>query len=137
MTRRYALLLAAVVAAAVAVSVMARRPHSAVAHPPAAAALPVTDLALVYRAGRLTPEASATPKNTDVRLVIENASDAPLAIALGGYEGRLTIPEIAPGATWSGRFVADQPGEGFPWLAGGRPVGRLIVTGSHLEEGHR
>jgi hypothetical protein len=60
-----------------------------------------------------------------------------VGLALAGYEDRLAIPALSPGATWSGEFIADRPGEDFAWLLDGVPAGRLAVTGSHLVEGHR
>jgi hypothetical protein len=58
-------------------------------------------------------------------------------VALAGYEELLPPRRIAPGETWSAEFVSSRPGDDFAWLVDGRPAGRLRVTGSHLEEGHR
>jgi hypothetical protein len=61
----------------------------------------------------------------------------PARLALMGYEDRLGVAEVAPGATWRASFVADRPGDDFAWMLDGAPAGRLRVSGSHLVEGHR
>jgi len=33
--------------------------------------------------------------------------------------------------------LVDRPGDDFPWLVDGRPSGRFVVAGSHLEDGRR
>jgi hypothetical protein len=137
MSRRYGMLIVAVLAGVLAVSLLARRRPAAPRAPVAAAPAPSVELALVFEGGRLTPAASAVPKGHLVKLTVTNHDRAPLALSLAGYETRVTIPQIAPGAEWSGSFTADLPGEGFAWLVHGQPAGRLAVTGSHLEEGHR
>ena len=71
-----------------------------------------------------------------VRLTVENATHAKLTLALGGYEDRVQFI-LAAGATDTTSFVADRPGDHFPWLRDGVPSARLDVSGSHLIEGHR
>jgi hypothetical protein len=66
-----------------------------------------------------------------------NAGTAAATIALPGYEDRLTVPRLEPGAQWSGGFLADRPGDDFAWVVNERPAGRFLVAGSHLVEGHR
>ena len=69
----------------------------------------------------------------------------PLAVARGlakavqvlWRRNRPAAAPLAPGAGWTGEFLADRPGEDFAWLLDGEPAGRLTVTGSHLVEGHR
>jgi hypothetical protein len=68
---------------------------------------------------------------------VEHRGAATARLTLAGYEDRLDIPALAPGAGWTGQFLADRPGEDFAWLLDGQPAGRLTVTGSHLVEGHR
>ena len=137
MKRSYWLLFALVLAVAVVLAALGRprtRPQA-----PAAPAhdVPVVELALEIRDGHMTPEAAAVPKGSRVRLKIDYRGDHPAQLALAGYEDRLVIPALAPGSEWSGEFLADRPGDEFAWLLNGEPSGRLAVTGSHLEDGHR
>jgi hypothetical protein len=137
MSRSYRVLLLVVLAGAIAVSAIARLPRAGRGAPRARAIAPVTDLAITVIGDRLSPEAASVPKGYRVRLTVVNAGRAPLALRLAGYEDRVAIAALAPGAAWRDTFLADRPGEGFAWLVNGSPAGRLAVTGSHLEEGHR
>jgi hypothetical protein len=58
-------------------------------------------------------------------------------VVLSGYEDRVTLAALAPGARWTATLVADLPGDDFTWLVDGAPTGRFVVTGSHLVDGHR
>jgi hypothetical protein len=133
---RYLLLAAVVVIAALALTALgrARRPGSP---SPVAAEAPTVVLAIAIDAGGVSPATTSVPKGVRVRLSVEQRGDRPLRLSLAGYQDRLDIPPLAPGTRWSGEFLADRPGEDFAWLVDGQPVGRLVVTGSHLVEGHR
>jgi len=133
---RWRNLLATVVIAAVALALVARLPRRAPDAAPAPAPRPESPLALVWRDGALDPASAGVPKGHLVRLAVTNASPDTLDLTLAGYQDHVHA-RVAPGASWRGAFVADRPGEAFAWLAGNRMVGRLAVTGSHLEEGHR
>lgn len=139
MKRPYVLLVAAVIVAAIALTLLGRAPrHEAAPRGrEAAAPAPVTALTLEVRDGLIEPPAVRAPKNNRVRLAVTNRGTTPARLALAGYEDRLSIPEIAPGASWTGEFVADRPGDDFAWMLDGAPAGRFAVTGSHLIEGHR
>ena len=98
------------------------------------------EVAITFRlldAKTAEPARAAVAKESRVRLTLSNASAQPLAPRLAGYEDRVSIPEIAPGASWTGSFVADRPGADFALWIDGEPVARLAVAGSHLVEGHR
>lgn len=136
MSRRYALLAALLVVAALALSIVARQPHRVPAADAPRAAIPVARLTLTWQGGRLDPEHVSVPKGDRVELTVVNHDSAPVALTLGGYQDRVRI-DAAAGAQWSGSFVADLPGDDFAFLHDGQPVGTLRVTGSHLEEGHR
>ncbi len=97
----------------------------------------VCDLALTVTAKRVIPDAVAIPKHRLVRLSVTNHDTRPVTLSLAGYEDRLHTPPIPPNSTWHGTFLADRPGEGFAWQINGTAVGRLDITGSHLEEGHQ
>jgi len=135
--KRYLVLLAVTLVAAGALSAVARRPRRPTPDAPEAAPVPVVALAVAIEDGRLVPEITSAPKGHEVRLTVENREGRSVTLALAGYEDRLAIPPLAPGARWSGAFAADRPGEDFAWLLDGRPAGRFAVQGSHLIEGHR
>lgn len=139
MRRSYLILAGVVTALAVALTVMGRLPRSDRAGrvEDAAESVPALALALEIRGGGIAPSLAQAPKDHRVRLSVTNRDAVPARLALAGYEDRITIPVIAPGATWTGEFLADRPGDDFAWLLDGVPAGRLAVTGSHLVEGHR
>lgn len=113
--------------------------HPRRAQAPAAAPTPapVEVLGLVIEDGHLSPAMGSVAKGTRVRLQVTVRGARGATLALAGYEDHLVVPRLAPGATWTGEFVADRPGEDFAWLLDGVPAGRLAVTGSHLIDGHR
>ncbi len=137
---RYGVLLLAIVALAVALSVVARiapRGGREARGASAPAPAPVVALALEVRDGAVAPEAAQVPKDHRVQLTVANRGTTAARLTLTGYEDRLAIPPLSPGGTWSGEFLADRPGDDFAWLLQGQPAGRFTVTGSHLVEGHR
>jgi hypothetical protein len=134
--RRYLVLLAVALVAAMGLSLVARRPRRD--EPPAPAApVQVVTLAVAIEDGALVPAVTSVPKGHEVRLAVENRGRARATLELAGYEDRLAIPALEPGARWSGAFTADRPGDDFAWTIDGRPAGRFAVQGSHLVEGHR
>lgn len=135
--KRYVILLIVLGALGWMVSALGRPRAVAPPTPARAADRPAHELVLRVKDGALEPAATAVPRDSRVRLLIENAGGGAVTIALAGYEDRLSLPALAPGAAWSGEFVTDRPGEDFAWLVNGQPAGRLAVTGSHLIEGHR
>lgn len=135
--RRYGLLLGAALAVALVLGLVARLPFRAARIEATPAPPAEVSLALVIADDRITPAASAVPKDHRVRLAMVNRGPRPAAVTLAGYEERLPSHTLEPGETWRADFVADLPGEDFAWLLDGRPAGRLTVTGSHLIEGHR
>lgn len=97
----------------------------------------VDSVSLEIGEGFVNPERVSVSKGNRVRLRVENRSGTAIQFALAGYEDRVQPEVIPPGAIRHDDFRADRPGEDFAWLIDGRPVGRFIVTGSHLVEGHR
>jgi hypothetical protein len=134
---RYRTLALVVLGAAAALALAWRMPKRAPA--PAAVAAPAPSVALEvgFADGVVTPELASVPKDRRVRLTLVNHGSRTLAVRLAGYEDRVAADSLAAGATWRCEFLADRPGEGFPWLVDGAPRGRLVVAGSHLAEGHR
>jgi hypothetical protein len=103
---------------------------------PVAPSGPDTTLTLALRAGEIVPSRAEVPLGARVHLEIEGSDRETLRVSLGGYEDRVSVT-IAPGRVGHVSFVADRPGEDFPWHVDGQALGRLSVTGSHLVEGHR
>lgn len=137
MRRFYALLAGLVLAAALGTAWCVRVPHHAARVVEARAPSPVARLDLEIRDGAVAPPMCAVPKGSRVLLHVVNRDREPVRLGLAGYEGLLGPLLLAPGATWSGEFPAELPGEDFAWQVDGRPAGQLRVTGSHLVEGHR
>jgi hypothetical protein len=137
--RSYLLLVAAVIVAAIGLTIVARMPRraSAPGGEEATAPGPVVELALGIRDGRVDPPVAQAPKGARIHLTVTNQGTAPARLSLAGYEMQLSIPELAPGASWTGEFTASLPGDDFAWVLNGAPSGRFAVTGSHLVEGHR
>ena len=87
--------------------------------------------------GGMTPPSVRVEKDQRVVASLTNTGSRQVRVELPGYEDRVAAATIEPGATWKAEFLADRPGEDFAWMVDGKPAGRLIVTGSHLIEGHR
>lgn len=137
MKRSYWLLFAGTVLVGLALVSLGRAPRRETARETAAPRPPVVSISLEVRDGTVTPASVSVPRDRRVLLQVENRGRAPVRFTLAGYEDRLSAGAIAPGASWSGEFLADRPGEDFAWLLDGQPAGRFSVTGSHLVEGHR
>jgi len=135
--KRYAIVLAVAVAAALALGAIARAPRGREARTVAAHQAPSETLSVAFSAGSARPEVVSVTAGHRVTATLVNEGTRPIAAALAGYEDRFALATIAPGTSRTVTFVADRPGEAFAWLVDGEPCGRLAVTGSHLEEGHR
>ncbi|MBC8423037.1 hypothetical protein H8E07_02845 [bacterium] len=94
-------------------------------------------------AGELTatgmrPPKIRVPKDHEVHLLISAAPDSPEGLlTVAGYDDRVDAVDIGPGLAREIVFVSDRPGDDFAFRLGGEFVGRLEVTGSHLEKGHQ
>lgn len=134
--RRYLVLLAVALAAGVLLAIAGRLPrnrdHTALVATPR----PGANVDLVVADSGMQPVQASVAGGTLVHLSLENRTARAVIVTLGGYEDRLSIGAVAPYGRWSGRFVADRPGEDFTWSVNGAPAGRFSVTGSHLIEGH-
>jgi len=135
--KRYGSLAVAVLLAAIALAVATRLPRPRVPQAPPPSPVPVAELAIEVRDGVVFPDAASVPKDHRVRLAVRNIGAHVTDLKLAGYESRVSCDSLAAGARWTTEFVSDLPGEDFAWMVGGRPAGRLAVTGSHLVEGHR
>lgn len=136
--RSYLWLLGAVVAAALGVSLFARAPGGRARDEVGVLApSPSISVPLEVGDGFLRPDRVVVTKGDRISLTIVNSGRARVDMALPGYEDRLKPFAIEAGGTWTGDLVVDRPGDDFAWAVNGKPMGRLVVTGSHLEEGHR
>lgn len=135
--KRLLTLLAVVLVAGALTGMLSRVWRPAGPAPAPKVAQPDYDLALTVTGRRVMPEAVAIPKHRLVHLSVTNRDTRPVTLSLAGYEDRLHTAPIPPDSTWRGTFLADRPGEGFAWQVNGMALGRLDITGSHLEEGHR
>lgn len=136
--KRYAWLFVSALAIAAAVLVLDRfaapraRPEERAPGPPTVL-LEIT----VTPDGRIDPSDASVPKGHLVRLAVRNETAAPVSLTLMGYQDRVAPTAVPPDSVWYGEFLADRPGDDFAWMLAGSPAGRLAVSGSHLEEGHR
>ncbi|MFH2052063.1 MAG: hypothetical protein ABIK96_06310 [bacterium] len=104
--------------------------------PPAPA--PVHEAAIELTADGMIPPKLRVPKDHELHLLVRAAPDAPEGIlTVGGYPDPSVAVDIGPGSSREMVFLCDRPGDDFAFLLGGRVVGRLEVTGSHLEDGHQ
>lgn len=136
MKRAYWILLAAIVAVAVVMSLMGRRADHAETVVAETPERPITNLSLTIEDGRMEPERVVAPKGNDVHLRLVNRGAHAVHVALAGYSERVSVT-LEAGTDWEGAFIADRPGDDFVWLVDGEPAGRFDVKGSHLVEGHR
>lgn len=86
----------------------------------------------------MRPHRLRVPKDHRVRLIVRGGPEAPEGILrLAGYGDRAPTVDMGPGLSREMVFESRLPGDDFAFELGGRFLGRLEVTGSHLEEGHR
>lgn len=139
MTRRYLILLAAVLALGIGLSLVARSGLNRPGQTTAAATATVASVpvSIHVRDGAVTPAESVVPLGSRVALEVVNDGHEEIELALAGYEGILPALHVAGAGAARSEFTAGRPGEDFAWLVDGRPAGRLQVAGSHLIEGHR
>lgn len=84
------------------------------------------------------PPKVRVPKDHRVRLLVLAGPEAPEGLLIvDGYGDRVAPTDIGPGVSREIAFVSALPGDDFALRVGDRILGRLEVTGSHLEEGHR
>jgi hypothetical protein len=97
-----------------------------------------TTIALTWDGGGLVPARLRVARDTRVTFVVATTDTT--------YAGNLTIPDygtaapwvpVVPGSVRRVSFVTARPGDGFAITVGGRPAGRLDVTGEHLEDNRR
>lgn len=136
--RAYVWLLGAVIACAIGLSAVAHAPgRRASGNSTYQAPAPTVPVALTLRDGTIAPAVTQVEKGERVLFHVTNAGSNRASLALLGYEDRLPAITLAPGSDWKGDLLADRPGDDFAWMVNGKPVGRFVVAGSHMVEGHR
>ncbi len=135
--RRLGLTAAVVLAAAVALAAALDRCEPAADGPTAAAPVPEHRARVDLTAAGMVPAKVRVPKDMMVHLLVSAAPDAPEGIlGITGYEEAAGTLGIGPGLAREFVFLSSRPGDDFAFVLGGEVVGRLEVTGSHLEAGH-
>ena len=71
--------------------------------------------------GVVSPASASVPKDHRVSLEIVNRGAQATSVRLAGYEDRVAA-DLEPGGSRRLEFLADRPGEDFPWLVDGRPT---------------
>jgi len=137
MKRRYHALFAIALGLAALLTALGRGAKHAPPPPPASAPAPLVQIRIELRNGVVSPPLASIPKDHRVALEIANLGGHATSVHLAGYEDRVAVDGLAPGATRRIEFLVDRPGDDFPWLVDGRPSGRFVVAGSHLEDGRR
>src|SRR5262245_1599323 len=103
-----------------------------------AVALPRVDVEAELTPDGLVPYRIQVPKDREVHLVVRVAPKAKEgSLVLLGYEDILEPVYLGPGEARDIVFTSTRPGDDFALSMEGTVVGRLEVTGSHLEEGHQ
>ncbi|MCB1183926.1 hypothetical protein KDM41_10865 [bacterium] len=135
--KRLALAAVAILAATVALALVGDRlsRHEEEASP--LAPRPVHRAEIELTAAGMVPPKLRVPKDHELHLLVRAAPDAPEGVlTVSGYTDVTTGVGIGPGLAREIVFVCERPGDDFAFILGGRTVGRLEITGSHLQEGH-
>ena len=136
MKKRYLGLFLGAVVVALLLSTIRHAPGSKTPAASPAAETPVVAMRIEIAEGVVSPASASVAKDHRVSLEIVNRGTRAASVRLAGYEDRVSA-DLAPGATRRLEFLADRPGEDFPWLVDGRPSGRFVVAGAHLAERRR
>ena len=135
--KRLALAAVAILAATVALALVGDRlsRHEEAALPLAPRHVHRAEIELT--AAGMVPPKLRVPKDHELHLLVRAAPDAPEGVlTVSGYTDVTTGVGIGPGLAREIVFVCERPGDDFAFILGGRTVGRLEITGSHLQEGH-
>jgi hypothetical protein len=137
--RRLLLLAAATLVAGFLVAMLLRSQSS---RPEGDAALPVLlprfEIEAELTSQGLQPYRLQVPKDHEVHLLVRGGPDAPEGmLVLLGYEDLTPGVDMGPGQGRELVFTSSRPGDDFALSIGGKVLGRLEVTGGHLEEGHQ
>lgn len=86
----------------------------------------------------ILPYRVQVPKDHEIHLLVRGASDAVEGVfSITGYEDQVSPVLVGPGLSREIVFTSRRPGDDFAFMLNGEMLGRLEVTGSHLEEGHQ
>lgn len=100
--------------------------------------LPRFDVQAELGASGLDPYRIQVPKDHEVHLLVRGGTDAPEGLlTILGYEDMAPGVDMGPGQGREIVFESTRPGDDFAISLGGTILGRLEVTGGHLEEGHQ
>ena len=86
----------------------------------------------------MIPYRLRVPKDHEIHLLVRAAPRAGEGLlGLSGYENLVDPVYIGPGQSRELVFTSTRPGDDFAITLDGAVLGRLEVTGNHLEEGHQ
>jgi hypothetical protein len=136
--KRWLLLGAPILAAAVVLALATRTeaPPEAVesTRPP----LPVFRTEAEVGAGGTDPYRIQVPKDHEIHLILRAGPDVERGrLVVVGYESQVEPLKFGPGQAEEIVFESVRPGDDFAITLDETVLGRLQVTGSHLEEGHQ
>lgn len=137
MTRKYVTLATGLLLAGLALVGLARMHRASAVRAADVAAPTLVTLEVAIDETGVVPSPVVVPVNARVRLHVRNSGKHAIRLTLAGYEDHWEDLTLPPGEAADREFLADRPGEDFPWLVDGHPLGRFVVSGSHLVEGHR
>lgn len=123
------------VMASVFLRVQSSRPDATVSAP---LEFPRFDLEAELTAEGFVPYRLRIPKDHDVHLILRAGPNAPEGnLVLLGYEDKVKPTYLGPGQGREIVFASTRPGDDFGFALEGKVVGRVEITGGHLEEGHQ
>ncbi len=124
-------------AAAIVLAMVSLRAPAPVGEEPART-WTVSEVQIELGADGVEPYRVQVPKDHEVHLIVHAGPGAPEGVLrITGYEDQVAGVEIGPGVSRELVLRTSRPGDDFAFVVGGDVVGRLFVTGSHLEEGHQ
>lgn len=100
--------------------------------------IPVFKANVEINGDQMNPYQVSVPKDHEVHLLVHGAPNAVEGmLTIKGYEDIVDAEDIGPGLSREFVFLTSRPGDDFALALGDQILGRLEVTGSHLEEGHQ
>jgi hypothetical protein len=137
MTRRYLMLATGLLLAGLALVGLGRMHRASPVRAAEVMAPTRVTLEVAIDESGVVPSPVVVPVNARARLHVVNRGTRAIRLTLAGYQDRLGDLSLRPGEAVDREFLADRPGQDFAWLVDGHPLGRFVVSGSHLVEGHR
>lgn len=136
--KRLLLVAFATLLTAAALAVLSRSGPTGTENGAPPAPLPRFSQAIELDAGAMRPPRIQVPKDHEVHLTIWAGSRSGEGLlTILGYDDVVRPVAIGPGQAREIVFESTRPGTDFALALNGEVLGRLDVTGRHLEEGHQ